>query len=251
MAVDIHEGASRIAQLLQPEQPSDSAPEEAETMEVEEVEEVVSDEPESNGEPDEVEEAEPEQPRHRVKVNGEEIEVSIDDLRKGYMMEADYRKKTSDVARMRDEAKQKLTEIESKVADAELVLKLEIEDLNSEENQDLKEYDRTAYEEKVDKVKAKLEKLEKLKQATQENKSKSKQEEIAKQKEALLTALPDWLDEAKLSTESKMINELWSDYNFSQEELNEFTDHRLILISREAALYRKLKNAKPESHSFW
>jgi hypothetical protein len=259
MGVDVNEGASRIAQLLQPEQPSDSAPEEPETVEQPETAEVEP-EGEATPEPESIEveteetpevepegDTEPEETKYTVKVNGEEQEVTLEDMRLGYMREADYRRKTSEVARSRDEVKAKEDTLSSKLDDAESLLRLEIDDLNSEENQELKEYDRAAYETKKEALEAKANKLQKLKQDSLESQQARKAERVGKEKELLLSALPEWLDENTLATEAAMVNKVWEDMGFSNQDLDQFIDHRLVVITRKAALYDRLKAAKPES----
>ena len=257
MGVNVNEGASRIAQLLQPEQSSDSAPEletaeQPETVEVETTEVVEETDHEHNDVEDSEEETpegdtEPEEPRYKVTVNGEEQDVSIEDMKKGYMMESDYRKKTSEVARHRDENKVKEEALSSKLLEAEAMLSLDIEDLNSEENRDLKEYDRSAYEEKKEKLEAKRNRLAELKQEDQTRQQENQTARIGKEKELLLNALPEWLDEKVLTEEAGMVNTMWETMGFTPQELAAFSDHRLVILSRKAALYDKLKAAKPES----
>ena len=262
MGVDVNQGASQIAQLLQPEQPSDSAPE-AEVIDevIESSEETEASQPETE-EADATNETEeqpetPEEPqqetqsdteaKYKVKVGGEEQEVSLEDLRKGYMMESDYRKKTSEVARQREEAEKKVSELSNYVKDAELMLKLDEEDLNSPDNLDLKEYDPTAFYEKREKIEAKRKRLDELKSEAKKVEAEKAQETIAREKELMLQALPSWLDDNTLNSEVGMINEYWKEIGLNQEDLSRFTDHRLVLMSRDAALYRKLKSAKPET----
>ena len=262
MGVDVNTGAAQIAQLLQPEQPSDSAPEpeaveqpemveedtqvESELPETEVVdqEEVETPEGELDSEPES--DTDPE-PRYTVKVNGEEQEVGIEDLRKGYMMESDYRRKTSDVARAREEVRAKEDSLNAKIVDAEMMLNLELEDLNSETNKELKEYDPTEYYEKKEAVEAKKARIDKLKHDQAQALHERKVESIGKEKELLLQALPEWLDENTLNAEAPLLNKQWQDLGFNDSELDVFSDHRLILLSRKAALYDKLKSAKPQS----
>jgi hypothetical protein len=52
----------------------------------------------------EEQEQEQEQPRYRVKVEGQEYEVTQDELVKGYQREADYTKKTQKLAELRKAA---------------------------------------------------------------------------------------------------------------------------------------------------
>jgi hypothetical protein len=256
MGVDVDTGASQIAQLLQPEQPSDSEPEAVEQPEMVEEESAEVEEAEFQEEELETEDLEAETPegdteaeevRYKVNPNGEEVEVTLDDLKKGYMMESDYRKKTSEVARHREENQAKEDQLTAKLQDAEAMLAFELEDLNSEENLDLKEYDRKAYEDKKEALEAKRGRLEKLKQDQFEAFSKRKADEIAKEKELLLSALPEWLDQSVLASEAEMVNKMWADMGFTDEQLSNFTDHRLVILSRKAALWDKAKAAKPEA----
>lgn len=263
MGVDVNEGAAQIAQLLQPEQPSDSAPEpetaeQPETVEEEavepeietgdEVEEVETPQAEDAEELPEAEsDTEPAETKYTVKVNGEEVEVGLDDLRKGYMMETDYRRKTSEVARAREEVKAKEDALNAKIVDAEMMLNIELEDLNSEANKELKEYDPTAFYEKKEAVEAKKARIEKLKSDQAQAEAQRKVESINKEKELLLNALPEWLDENTLNAEAPLLNQQWQDLGFKDAELDLFGDHRLILLTRKAALYDKLKSAKPET----
>lgn len=188
-----------------------------------------------------------ETPTYKVKVNGEEVEVTIDDLQKGYMMESDYRQKTSKLAETRKELDEKVNAINALIEDGEASLALELEDLESREMLELKEDDPAAYYAKREAVQKKVEKLSKLKSVRQERAQEAWNQRVATETEALKNSLPDWLDENKAKQDLGMINDLWTSYGFTEQDLGQFVDHRLILISREAALYRKLKNAKPES----
>ena len=71
-------------------------PVEAEAQEAEPQEEEVTEEEQED---DETEEEE--QPRYKVKAAGEEKEVTLDELVKGYQLGADYTKKTTEVAEQR------------------------------------------------------------------------------------------------------------------------------------------------------
>lgn len=245
---------SRIKATFEPpesvEQPTQEAPEstpdEVEFQETEaqaeesEALEAESESEESTDNPDEP-------PTYKVKVNGEEHDVTIEDLQKGYMMETDYRHKTAQTAELRKDLESKVESLTSLIQDGEAVLALELEALDSPEMLELKEDDPKAYYEKREKVQAQTEKLAQLKKAREARTNEAWQQRVSKETEALKASLPSWLDEAAAKADLSMINDLWTDYGFTEQDLGQFVDHRLILISREAALYRKLKNAKPES----
>lgn len=83
-------------------------------------EEVIEDEETISEEVDEDEEEEPagqdqegeEEPMYTVKVNGEEYEVNLDELKKGYQLETDYRKKTAATAEERKAIAEKTAALE-------------------------------------------------------------------------------------------------------------------------------------------
>lgn len=86
------------------------------------------------GQPEEPEDGE-EQPKYKVKVDGNEVEVTLDELKSSYMRDADYRRKTMDLAKQRDdlkareEARDKATErLHNLIADAEKSLMAELQD---------------------------------------------------------------------------------------------------------------------------
>ena len=86
----VDDAAAQIEALMEPK----GDPEGVETQEPEasqeETEEVEDSEDQAQEEPEQPEE----QPTYRVKVAGEEVEVSLDELVKGYSREADYSRKT-------------------------------------------------------------------------------------------------------------------------------------------------------------
>lgn len=78
--------------------------------------EVVQDAKESQEESDsddvEYQEEVDEKPRYKVKASGEEVEVTLDDLIKGYQREADYTKKTQTLAEQRKQVESERAVIE-------------------------------------------------------------------------------------------------------------------------------------------
>ena len=249
MGVDVNEGASQIAQMLQPRQPSDSALEvEGDDIptEAEQVEAVETTETETESETPTEEESDTET-KYKVKVGGEEQEVTLNDLRKGYMMESDYRKKTSEVARQREEAQQKLEKLTENLNDAELLLKIEVEDLSSAENQELKEIDPTAYYEKREAIEAKKGKLEALKKEINQANQKKQQQFLNREIELVYQSIPEWLDQDTFEADSKAMSDMYTAMGIPESLLNSRNTHFDVIVARKAALYDKLMSAKPES----
>lgn len=253
MGVDVGQGASQIAQLLQQSEPSNSESEQPEMVE-DTVEETESEhhEPETvEDDEEETQEAEAEsdtesEPLYTVKVNGEELEVGIDDLKKSYMMESDYRKKTSEVAKQRESVKTKEDEFTKKLADAETLLRADIEDLNSEENLELKDIDPEAYYKKREKLEVRARKFQEMQQDAVKIRQERDAERVSQESELLMSAMPSWIDESVKDKEIKLINDFWDKTGYTQDDRNKAT-HKDILIARKAALYDQLQAAKPET----
>ena len=187
---------------------------------------------------------ETDEPRYTVKVSGEEREVSLDELRKGYMMESDYRKKTSEVSERRAAIEQKESQIEAQLRQAEELLDLEVSALESEEMQQLREDDPDLYLREVDKVKAKADSLAKLREdRAAENQEKAK-ERATQELELLTRAIPDWLDEGKRREEGAEVFKHLEGLGYTQEELGNLLDHRVLVLARNSMILNKNLESK-------
>lgn len=63
------------------------------------------------------------------------------------------------------------------------------------------------------------------------------QEHLGREREALLQAVPEWRDEGAFDTERKSMREYLSVQGFADAEIDNATDHRLIVMARKARLY--------------
>ena len=72
---------------------------------------------------------------------------------------------------------------------------------------------------------------------------------LADQRSKLLEAVPEWQDEAKAREGQRQMLDYAKQVGFSEEELAQVFDHRLVLLLRDAARYHqvtdRLKNAPP------
>ena len=93
-------------------------------------------------------------------------------------------------------------EIDSQLAEAKELLDIEIENLTSPEMQELKEYDPEKYLKEFEKVQKKQDKFNKLKTKREQEQLARQQELSRKEFEALVTAIPDWMDESVRNKEA-------------------------------------------------
>jgi hypothetical protein len=233
------------------EEPTEVAEEELEASESEDSEEEYE-------ETEEVEEYEPEEPpRYRVKAAGEEKEVTLDELVKGYQLGADYTKKTTEVAEQRkaleaermaiEQAKQIRDQYAQRLQLMEQFLQQPEEDIES-----LKDTDPIGYAVKV----AEQTQREKQLQAVREEQARIAQQQqaeqaqnlrgfIAHEAEKLSAAIPEYADKEKGHQLRQEIRSYAKSLGWSDEELSAVYDSRAVLTIYKAMQYDKLQQRKP------
>ena len=196
--------------------------------------------------------------RYKVKVGGDELDVTLEDLQKGYMMESDYRKKTTDVAERSKalegkEAKidaqlnEAQAKIDAQLNEAQAIVEFEIQNLESAEMKELKEYDPEAYLKAVDKTRSRVDKFNALKNQRQVEQQARHQENTKKELKSLETAIPEWLDPDVRSKEANEVFAAMEQQGFSRDELSSLTDHRMFVLARKAMLFDQINGSDLES----
>jgi hypothetical protein len=229
-------------------------------QEAEEVtQEAQSDEEQSeyDGDVEEQEQVE-EKPRYKVKASGEEIEVTLDDLIKGYQREADYTKKTQTLAEQRKQVESERQVIEQAKTERDQYqarLALIENALRSREPQEnleaLKETDPIGFAVKV----AEQTQREKQLQAIQLERARIAQQQQAEQTQnlnshltveahKLAEAIPEYADEQKSVQVKKDIRDYAKKIGWSDEELASVYDSRAVLTLYRAMQYDKLMGNK-------
>ena len=211
----------------------------------------------SDGDVEEQEQVE-EKPRYKVKASGEEIEVTLDDLIKGYQREADYTKKTQTLAEQRkqveaerqviEQAKSQRDQYQERLGMIESALKTYAPQENLEA---LKETDPIGYAVKV----AEQTQREKQLQAVQMERARIAQQQQAEQSQnlnshlaveaqKLAEAIPEYADEQKSVQVKKDIRDYARKIGWSDEELASVYDSRAVLTLYRAMQYEKLMGNK-------
>ena len=193
-------------------------------------------------------------PRYRVKVSGEEVEVTLDELLNGYSRTADYQKKTQSLAEQRKAVEAERVKIEEAAKTRETYSqRLQvIEQLLQQQNQtedlsSLKAEDPVAY------AIAMAEKVEREKQlqAVQAERQRVQQEQAAHQQALLqkhiqgeqaklIEAIPEFKDDVKAEVVRRDIRNYAKSIGFTDQELSQVYDSRAVLALYKAAQYDKL-----------
>ena len=247
-----------------------------ETPEVEEVEpseaEIpfeASEETEEEGEELEAEEesedevTEDEEAEFLFEVDGQEL--SADELRKGYLRQSDYTKKTQSLSEQRKEMENLTQQYGSQLQQIQAERQQYIQHLQAlSENQDNTKFnidwDRLRLEDPLEYV-TKRQEFQEAKEKAEIIQTKAKQvrartaaEEEQKwakvvedEKSKLIAALPEW---GETDSQRQLANELRSyaqTLGYQEPEIDSLVDHRSFLVLRKAMLYDQMQNANPKA----
>jgi len=235
------------------------------TEEAEEVEEEAPEEEEEEGQAEEETEEEVEEEefdvvaeedlKYTIKVDGEELEVGIEELKNGYQRQADYTRKSQALAEQRKETeaiqseRQRLEQERQMYANGLQMLQeqqnsklQEFEGINWEE---LKSEDPYQYMLKKDEYRDAQEKVQNvqqqqilIQQERADEAQKARAHFVQQEYARLVQALPEWKD--KNSTVKKDVQEYAKSVGFLPEEINQLADHRSVLVIKKAMEYDKL-----------
>lgn len=188
-----------------------------------------------------------------VKVDGKEVEVTLDELQKGYSRTQDYTRKTQQLAEARKAAETELQAIRAEREQYAQLLGALSEQVKTAAEPKI-DWDRLYQEDPIEYVRQRevmRENREKAAaiQAEQQRLAEVAQKEQmaqfealkAKESEALLEALPTWKDPAKAKAEKAMLVEFGQKMGFTPQELGNIFDHRVVLALRKAALYDQMQ----------
>ena len=211
------------------------------------------------------EEDQPETLRYSIKVDGEEQEVTLDELRNGYQRQADYTRKSQALAEQRKAYEANLQAIQSEREQYSQALQLmstrQQNELAQYENIDwkaLKEDDPMEYMEKRLEYQDARDQLTRVQQE-QQRVAEQQRQQILEQTQQVMQNEAKKLSEvlpAYADPNSNLKNQL-RDYalslGFSQDDLNSIVDHRVVVVLHKAMLQdraaqgtvKKAKASKP------
>ena len=270
--MNVAEAANALAGMLPEEGQEDSSeaqlPEEGAAVEEELSADADAADDETDTEQSELDEdtEEQEQPQvFSVKVDGKEVEVTLDELQKGYSRTQDYTRKTQQIAEVR---KQTEVELQAVRAEREQYAQL-LSALESQVQQVAQpniDWDRLYQEDPIEwvrqrevmrenqeKAAAIQSEQQRLSQLSQQEQAQFMQQKLQHEQEALLAAIPDWKDAKKAQAEKALLVEFCQKIGFTPDELKSVVDHRAVLMLRKAALYDQMMskrgNIKPVTNN--
>jgi len=245
------------AQLSSDEGDAASVDEELDTQDEQSSDETTDEQSEDSDEADEEE-----QPQvFTVKVDGKEVEVTLDELQQGYSRTQDYTRKTQQIAETRKAVEAEAAAIRAEREQYAQLLGALQQQLESAGEQPV-DWDRLYAEDPIEWVRQRelvrdkqerqaaiQSEQQRLSQLTAQQQAEEMKATLAQQQAALIQAVPEWKDEKKAKAEKALLIEFGQKVGYSEDELKNVFDHRAVVTLRKAALYdqmvSKRKDIKP------
>ena len=214
---------------------------------------------EDQQETDEVEYDEEPKPRYKVKASGEEVEVELDELIKGYQQGADYTKKSQALAEQRKalEAERNHLEYVKQERQAYAQKLQALDSFLSQQNQGvnldvLKETDPIGYAVAVAEQSQREKQLavvrneqQRLAQQQQSEQQTSLQNHLRQESEKLTSLIPE-LATPQGDAVRKQIRDYAKSIGWSDQELGQLYDSRAVVTLYNGMKYQQLQKSKPE-----
>ena len=190
---------------------------------------------------------------YKVKVAGQEYDVTLDELRNGYSRDADYRRKTEELSyekkQFQSESEEQRQDYSTKLNELNQLMSVAQEQLNAEINsQDLEklyEEDPTEAARVDHRLRKKQEKLNDAMKQAQAEQQKQFSSYLDDQKKKLTLKMPEFSDPAKASQMKSNMKMTLNSYGFSDQEIAQVYDHRIVMLVNDAMKYRNMQSSKP------
>lgn len=207
--------------------PDDSAADDDVLEEIAAAAEASEEEADGDDEGEDVEDGESEADLHRVVVNGEEQDVTYDELVNGYQRRADYTRKTQEVADQRRELDaDRAATHEERSALAEVLTAYRAFGAKHLPAEAMKAIE-ADYQALVSRVK-------------QENDA-AFHEGLESEQKHLVERIPEWADAKVAQAEKTALHGyLTNEFGYTARELEGVTDHRLMVLARKAQKYDEM-----------
>jgi len=190
---------------------------------------------------------------HQVIVNGERIDVDLEELKAGYQKDADYRRKTEELAiekrelkieedRLKNQYSTKMDDLNSLVA----TLNTEINnDMNSKELDALWEEDPTEAAKVDRRIQKRKQSIQQAQQKLREHQEVQFQEILREEQKKLHLRHPEIADPIKGATVKSNIMNYLGSKGFSNEDVARIYDSRYFDVIIDGMNFQKAKSVKP------
>jgi hypothetical protein len=249
-SLDVNQAASAFEGMMGDSEEADNSQAEGQPEYQQETDEVEYSEEESEEQP---------KPRYKVKASGEEVEVELDELIKGYQQGTDYTKKSQALAEQRKaiEAERSHLEYVKQERQAYAQKLQALDSFLTQQNQGvdlevLKETDPIGYavavaeqsqrEKQLAVVRNEQQRIAQQQQAEQQSQL---QNHLRQESEKLVSLIPE-LATPQGDAVRKQIRDYAKSVGWSDQELSSVYDSRAVMTLYKAMKYEQLQKSKPE-----
>ena len=194
-----------------------------------------------------------EEPMYTVTIDGTDLSVTLEELIQGYQRNADYTRKTQELAQERNQSSEF---VERSKKDVEAKLQ-RLDQLNNAAQAQLQQeyaevdFEKLYEEDPVEaarlehKMRKKHEQLAQVSQQTQELQAQEFNKYLGEQQKLLSQKVPELMDEQKGPRFKQQMRDYLGNIGFNDNEINSVYDHRYVMLVKDAMNYRNLQKAKP------
>ena len=190
---------------------------------------------------------------YKVKVAGQELDVTLDELKNGYSRDADYRRKTEELSydkkQFMSESEKQRQNYSSKLNEANQLLSVAQQQLQTEINsadlEKLYEEDPTEAARIEHRLRRKQEKLNSAMAKTQSEQQKQFDSFLQEPQKKLVVKMPEFCNPEKASQLKSSMKTTLNSYGFNDQEIAQVYDHRIVMLVNDAMKFRNMQKAKP------
>lgn len=180
-----------------------------------------------------------------VKVDGEEQQVTLDELRSGFSFQARNTKVAQKLAAERKDFEAEVARVRQErqryvagLAQLEEVLRGQMPEEPDWDR--LEQENPTKFAAEHAKWERKKRQLEAVRREREQATMQAYEEHLQQEQQKLLEAIPEWRDPEKAAEEQKALAEFALNLGFAPEEVQTVDDHRVVLLLRDAMRYRRI-----------
>ena len=195
-----------------------------------------------------------EEPIYTVTIDGTNYEVTQDELIQGYQRNADYTRKTQELAaekaqssdfveRSKKDVEAKLAKLDQLNQAAQAQLQQEYAQVDFEK---LYEEDPVEAARLEHKMRKKNEQLQQVQEQTQKLQMEEFNKYLEEQQRQMTVKIPEMTHPEKGPQFRKQMRDYLSSVGFNNQEIDSVYDHRYVMLVKDAMSYRNLQKAKPQ-----
>jgi len=190
---------------------------------------------------------------HRIKVSGQELEVSLDELKAGYSRDSDYRQKThtlglekkdleSEKGSLRQTYDSRLSELNDMISTADSFIRQQqgSKDLHKLYDEDPTSAARLDYQ-----LREQKSQIDGMKSKANDAYQKQYSEYLDAQRQLAAAKIPEYSDPNKTDQFKTNLRTTLRGYGFDDNEIGSLADHRFLMVIKDAMSYKSFKDKKP------